>query len=251
MQNALILVCDDAGFASVDRGIRMLIDETGVPVCADYLIERDGAAERARMMSEHPLASIGLHFELSEISDADRVALTHALLAEGSVLGEREDIRSIAAKDARRQLALFRETLGRDPSHISTHGNFNTDVHDAVLPWWNELMDALFDGNVPPMQLAVPYIRHNLYGWNLPDRKHEPLTPEQFGQKLRAHAGCGYIEFVTHPALPEESDASLDMLFTAGMRVADVEAAIAIIRSGAVERAGFRIVPVESVASGR
>jgi len=248
MANSLILVCDDAGYECVDRGIRMLAEKTGVPLCADYLIEQDGAVERALTMSALPSVSIGLHFELAGISDADRVEMTHRLLAEGSALGEQEDIRRMAAEDAKRQLDVFRDALGKDPAHISTHGNFNTDVHDCVLPWWTVLMDELFDGKVPPMQLAAPYIRHNLYGWNLPGKKHQPLTPQEFGDKLRAYHGCEYVEFVMHPASPLEGDASIDMLFTEHMRVADLEAAVRILESGVIPEKGFSVVPVTALA---
>lgn len=247
MPNSLILVCDDAGYACVDRGILELARRTSVPLCADYLISQDGAAARAKEMDAVPNVSIGLHFELAGVSDADRVKRASDLAKNGTSLGEQEDIRALAERGARSQLALFRETLGRDPAHVSTHGNFNTDPHDRILPWWHELMHELFGGGVPPMQLDAPYIRHNLYGWNLPDRKHLPLTPHEFEKKLSAYDGCGYVEFVMHPALPDGDGAALDMLFTADMRVADLEAAVDIVLSGVIDRSGFSVAPVTSL----
>ncbi len=242
----LLLVCDDAGHASVDRGIRTIADATGLPLCAEYLILTPDAPERAKEMSEHPLVSVGLHFELAGISDADRVAMAADLKAHGTVLGEQREIREKAMVDAATQLAVFREALGRDPAHVSTHGDFNVDASGAVMPWWTALMDGLFDGNVPPMQWANPHVRHNKYSWNLDATARAPCTPDEFEEVLRAQTS-DVVEFVMHPALPASDDASIDMLFSADMRVADVEAAIAILTSGCVENAGYRVVPVSDV----
>lgn len=249
MAPALLLVCDDAGYASVDRGIRALAEATGVPLCADYLIEAEGAVERARKMSTMPGVSIGLHFEWSGMSDADRVEFCRELALQGQHLGEQSDIRQQACTDARRQLALFREALGRDPAHISTHGNFNV-AHGRILPWWEELMAELFNGAIPPMQLQIPHVRHNLYTWNLPEVARPPRTPSEFASELAAMQHHPAVEFVMHPALPAAGDASLEMLFTAEMRIADLEAAVAIMESGVIRQGGFEIVAAESLGRG-
>ncbi len=246
MPSSLILVCDDAGFASVERGIRTLVERTQAPVCAEYLIEQAGAVNRAKAMSALPLVSIGLHFELSGISDADRVKMSKDLAKSGSSLGEQKEIQEKAKIDARRQLEVFRDALGTNPAHVSTHGNFNADVNDVMLPWWIEFMNELFEGDVPPMQLQHPHVRHNLYSWNLPEKARPPRTPEEFSQELLKVKESDIVEFVMHPALPEPGDASLEMLFTAEMRVRDLESAIDIIRSGAIEKSGFEIVAVSS-----
>jgi predicted glycoside hydrolase/deacetylase ChbG (UPF0249 family) len=242
----LLLICDDAGHASVDRGIRAIADATGLPLCAEYLILTPGAIERAKEMSAHPLVSIGMHFELAGVSDAERVAMANELKTHGAVLGELAEIREKAMVDAATQLALFRDAIGRDPAHVSTHGDFNVDASGEVMQWWTSLMDGLFDGNVPPMQWANPHVRHNKYSWNVDATKREPCSPEEFETILRGQTS-DVVEFVMHPALPEPDDASIDMLFTSDMRVADVEAAIAILTSGCVENAGYRVVPVSDV----
>lgn len=235
---SLIVVCDDAGFASVDRGIALLVERTGVHVFAEYLIDGDGAIERAKAMSAHPLVSVGIHLELTGIADADRVAMTRDLKEKGTTLGEQPDIRRKACDDARRQLATFRGALGKDPAHVSTHGDFHLDASGTVMPWWDELMAELFGGNPPPMQWEAPVIRHNAYSWNIGDTKREPLTPEEFGAELARHTS-DVVEFVLHPAWPQPDDAPLGMLFDARMRVRDVEAGIRILASGCIPAAGF------------
>lgn len=251
MPTPLILVCDDAGFESVDRGIRALVDATGKPVSAEYMIEQDGAVERAKAIADVSLVSRGLHFELMNVTDAERFKIAKDLQARGTSLGQQRDVRVQGERDARRQLRLFRETQQIEPAHISTHGNFNTDAHGQVLPWWNDLMEELFTGDVPPMQLDIPYVRHNLYSWNIPDTARPPRTPDEFSSQLNTVRHQRAVEFVMHPAKPEEGDASLEMLFTAEMRERDLLSAIEIIRSGIIERTGFKIVPVSALRTER
>lgn len=243
MMKKLIIVCDDAGFASVQRGIIRIAETTGKPLCADYLIMQPGAVERARELLRLPLASVGLHFELSTLPDKHRYELSKQLRARGEVLGEQPGIRAQATNDARNQLAFFRRALGRDPAHVSTHGDFNVDASGTILSWWLDLMAELFDGNIPPMQLQHPHVRHNMTSWYFDPTKRDALTPGEFESVLR-NQKSDIVEFVIHPALPEPHDAPLDMKFTAEMRIRDVEAAIAIINSGCIERAGFEITPL-------
>ena len=249
----LMIVCDDAGFASVDRGIRKLVSETRVPVSAEYMVEQDGAIDRAKDMRELPEVSIGLHFELFGMSDAHRFELGQRLMAEGSSLGLQDDIREQGMKDARRQLEIFRRELHMEPQHISTHGNFNTDAEGNILPWWSELMGELFRGNIPPMQLERPYARHNKYSWCQGSAERDPMQPEEFGEHLKSLTGEGQhnvIEFVLHPADPIPGDAPIDMLFDEKMRVErDLPSAIEIINSGVITESGFRIIPVKDVSN--
>jgi hypothetical protein len=247
MTSKLLIVCDDAGFASVDRGILSLVERTQLPVCAEYLIEQEGAVGRLKEMAQHPLVSPGLHFELSGVTDADRVGMTRELKAKGECLGEQKWVRSKMKTDARRQLATFQDALGKNPSHISTHGNFNVDLTDGILPWWRELMEMLFEGSVPPMQCAMPLVRHNLFIWNMPDTARTPCPPDEFCQRLTGLRNHEAVEFVLHAALPKPGDASLDMLFTADMRVLDTEAAVDILTSDAIERAGFQVISVHDL----
>ncbi|MEQ1830681.1 MAG: hypothetical protein ABL921_32315 [Pirellula sp.] len=221
-----------------------MVEQTGVPVTAEYLIEQEGAVARAKAIAALGLVSRGLHFELFHISDADRVALTRELGERGTSLGEEPEIRRQAETDARRQLHLFQQELGVQPLHISTHGNFNLDAKGEVMQWWNDLMNELFDGNPPVMQLNLPHVRHNLYSWNTDAMRRSPRSPEEFARELRSVPGHEPVEFVLHPALPEKGDVSLNMLFDTQMRIADLESAINIIRSGVIESAGFEIVPV-------
>lgn len=242
----LLLVCDDAGHASVDRGIRALADATGMPVCAEYLILTPGAVERAKEMSAHPLVSIGLHVELAGITDADRVTMAKDLRLAGSTLGEQPDVRAKAARDAREQLSVFRAALGHDPVHVSTHGDFNVDASGVVMPWWNDLMHEIFGKTVPPMQWKHPVVRHNMYSWNVAGNKRTPRTAHEFKAELQRQSS-DVVEFVMHPAAPKPGDAPIDMLFTADMRVGDLAAAIHVITSGCIESAGYRVVPVSEI----
>jgi predicted glycoside hydrolase/deacetylase ChbG (UPF0249 family) len=247
MPSLLILTCDDAGFASVDRGIRRLAEATGKPLCADYMILQEGAIERARAMRSVPNVSVGLHFELFGMPDADRHYLGKDVNKKGSSLSEQSEIQEKAIEDARHQLKVFRDALGSDPAHIGTHGNFHTNLSGEIQAWWMDLMHELFGEKVPPMQLEIPHVRHNMYSWNLEPTFRLPLTPEQFGEELRKRKDHKAVEFVLHPGIPEAGDPSIDMLFSAEMRVRDTEAAIAIVNSGVIEHEGFEVVPVYGI----
>lgn len=247
MDKQLLLTCDDAGFASVDRGIRTLVEQTGKPVSAEYMIAQEGAPQRARAIGDLQLVARGLHFELLQLPDSERVELSQRLQREQTSLGEQQYIRAMAENDARMQLKMFQDELGMNPLHISTHGNFNTDSQGNITGWWNDLTHELFEGDVPPMQLQFPHVRHNLYSWNTQEKRRMPRTPEEFGSELRRNIHADVVEFVMHPALPHQSDVSLNMLFTAQMRQRDLFSAIRIIRSGIIERTGFSIVPVSAL----
>lgn len=252
MRKLLTIVCDDAGFDSVDRGIDVLTDATGKPVSAEYMIEQPGAVDLARRMMSNRLVSIGLHFELFDMSDADRVALSVSLKQRSdATLGEQRTIQEMAIRDARRQLKIFRSELKRDPKHGSTHGNFNVDRNGQIMEWWTDEMNEQFDGRPPLMQLGIPHVRHNKYSWNLPGIQRPPLTPDEFQRVLEEQKDAHHVEFVLHPAAPEKGDRPLNMLFDAEMRKRDLISAIEIIRSGAIEAAGYEIVSVEDMARDR
>lgn len=243
----LILVADDAGFPSVDRGIRRLAEATGKPVSAEFLIEEPGAIDSARRMMQDDLISIGIHFEITGMSDADRYRLSQRLHAEGSSLAQQPEIRTRFIADVRRQLAVFRDGLAIEPAHVSTHGNPNA-MGLAVMPWWRDLMHELFEGRVPPMQLDVPPVRHNLYKWNTPEYRRAPMDPEEFSQVLAEKHCEPALELVLHPALHRDGDRPINMLFDEHMRRSDLEAAISIINAGVIDAAGFTIVPVSNLS---
>jgi predicted glycoside hydrolase/deacetylase ChbG (UPF0249 family) len=245
---SLIIVCDDAGFQSIDRGIATLAHATGAPVSAEYMITQQGALQLARdMIRSEVRVAIGLHFEMLGITDEARCRLASDCKQQGTTLGEQDWVMEKARRDIPIQLDMFRQELGIQPAHISTHGNFNTDPHCRVLRWWNDLMDEQFDGVVPPIQLEVPHVRHNLYSWNLPETRRAPRTPEEFGEELLKKKGEPVVELVLHPAMPLQGDAPIDMLFDEHMRVKDLWSAIQIIRSGIIEKCGFKIVPVSDI----
>lgn len=243
----MIIVADDAGFASVDRGIREFMEQTEKPVSADYMIEQPGAIERAHAMRKNKLASIGIHFEISRLSDAERVALSRTLKLRNEYLGQQPELRAEFIKDTRRQLDIFRQHLGFEPEHVSTHGNPNT-IGLHIMQWWRDLMAELFDGNIPPLQLDNHPIRHNMYQWNTAGaHQREPMNPHEFAHELTGHSEQPIIEFVMHPALPQQEDADINMLFDARMREKDMRSAIAIFNSGVIENAGFEVVPVSKI----
>jgi predicted glycoside hydrolase/deacetylase ChbG (UPF0249 family) len=249
MRRSLILVADDAGFDSVDRGINILTQATGQPVSAEYMIEQPGAARLARQMTRNALVSIGLHFELTDVTDENRVDMSKRLKARGQTLGQQDSVQKMAKRDAPRQLLQFQEVMGKNPAHISTHGNFNTDASGTIMPLWKDMMMEIFDGKVPLSQLEVPHIRHATYTtWK---EGRDALSPAEFQYELLPKNPSNIVEFVMHPAEPHEGDAPLRMLFDEKMRRRDLQGAIDVIRSGVIEAAGFDIISVAEAAARR
>lgn len=245
MTPKLLLVCDDAGFPETNRGMRVLAEETQQPISVEHMIMQHGAIPLAQEMQRIPNISHGLHFELAGMTDAERVDIARVLQEKGLSLAESPDIRKQAIHDAREQLCLFRDSLGKNPDHISTHGNFNVTPHDLqIQQWWIDLMHEFFGDKVPPMQMANPHIRHNKYSWNKPESARPPLTPQEFLLELERMNHHPVVEFVMHPALPVRGDKGINMLFNEHMRVADLASAIRIIRSRVIQWAGFEIVSV-------
>lgn len=250
MPSKLILVCDDAGFPETNLGARVLAEETGKPISVEHMISQPGAIPLARELDGAANISHGLHFELAGITDAERVDIAALLAKDGECLATSEWVREQAIRDAREQLAMFRDTFGRDPDHISTHGNFNITPHDLrIQQWWIDLMREFFGDKIPPMQMANPHVRHNKYSWHKPESARPPLTPQEFLLELENMAHHPVVEFVMHPALPLRGGKGINMLFDEQMRIVDLASAIRIIRSRVAELAGFDIVSVRDLGS--
>jgi|GEM_PF-5490168 len=64
--------------------------------------------------------------------------------------------------------------------------------------------------------------------------------PDEF-EDILTEQSSDVMEFVMHPALPKPGDASIDMLFTADMRVRDVDSTIAIINFCCIEQFNRRV----------
>ncbi|MDX1393409.1 MAG: ChbG/HpnK family deacetylase [Gemmatimonadota bacterium] len=105
---------DDFGLtASVNAGVeRGFLD--GVVTSASLMTARPAAAAAADFARRHPALSVGLHLDLGEWVCRDgRWQLSYEVVDPGDPLAVQAEVE--------RQLAAFRDLLGRDPTHVDSH----------------------------------------------------------------------------------------------------------------------------------
>ena len=110
----LIANADDLGqSASVNRGV-MMAHRSGIVTSASLMVRWPHAAEAATLARECPGLSIGLHLDLGEW------ALTSGAWAPLYQVVSLDDGLAIE-EEVKRQLALFRALMRRNPTHLDSH----------------------------------------------------------------------------------------------------------------------------------
>ncbi len=113
-ERRLIINADDFGLsAGVNRGI-IRAHEDGVLTSASLMVRGAAVGAAADYARGHPRLSVGLHLDLGE----------WAYGAEGWLpvyqVVDVTDLHAVGA-EVNRQLAGFREWMGRDPTHLDSH----------------------------------------------------------------------------------------------------------------------------------
>jgi predicted glycoside hydrolase/deacetylase ChbG (UPF0249 family) len=116
----LIVNADDFGQSTgVNRGI---IDahERGIVTSTSLMVRGPAAAEAAAYARSRPNLSVGLHFELAEWAYRGGAwVCLYEVVPPG-------DAAAVAA-EAERQLAAFRDLVGREPTHFDSHQHVHRD----------------------------------------------------------------------------------------------------------------------------
>lgn len=113
-QKCLIVNADDFGQTrGINRGI-IEAYEQGIVTSASLMVRCEAAAEAASYAREHPSLSTGIHIEVGEWKCEHG---TWTPVYEVVPTNERNAI----VAEVSRQLTLFREMLGRTPTHIDSH----------------------------------------------------------------------------------------------------------------------------------
>jgi chitin disaccharide deacetylase len=110
----LIVNADDFGLsAGVNRGV-IEAYEGGIVTSASLMVRWPAAAAAAAYGREHPSLSLGLHFDLGEWAyDGGMWTPVYEVVPTDDIAAVEEE--------AARQLAAFRDLVGRDPTHIDSH----------------------------------------------------------------------------------------------------------------------------------
>lgn len=184
----LIVTADDFGRSrGVNQGVAIAHGH-GVVTSASLMVRWPAAPEAAALALSMPQLSVGLHVDLSEwiYRDGDWVPV-YTLVGDDSSEIERE---------SRRQLAVFRSLVGRDPSHLDSHQH----VHRAE-PVRSVLVDLAAELGLP-LRHFTPGIeyRGEFHGQTATGEPLPPaLTVEALAAVLRSLAP-GTSEISCHPA---------------------------------------------------
>ncbi|HEU4738761.1 MAG TPA: ChbG/HpnK family deacetylase [Solirubrobacterales bacterium] len=151
----LIVNADDLGLSpAVNKGI-FVAHRDGIVTSTSLMVLRDQAPAAVEVLAEHPDQAVGLHLE--------------------------------AGEDLRRQLDLFREMTGRDPTHLDSHKHVHET--DAALGAEGEALAA--ELGVPLRNRAIRYER-SFYG-------RDAISPDHLISLVQA-LQPGWTEIGCHPA---------------------------------------------------
>lgn len=229
----LIVNADDFGrSAGLNRGI-IQAHEQGIVTSASLMVRWPDAAEAAAYAREHTEFSVGLHIDLAEweFANGDWVTVYQIASIQDPEASE---------KEIRRQLQLFRELTGFNPTHIDSHQRVH--LKPGVLPAAKQVAAEL---GVPLRAHSPARFCGDFYG-QLRDGQPLPeaITVERFLGILDALPE-GFTELGCHPG------------FSAGLEstyLAERETELAILGGAqaraAVEERGIRLCSFKDVLLG-
>ena len=162
MSRAVIVNADDFGqSAGINRGI-VEAHERGIVTSASLMVRWPAASAAAAYARAQPRLSVGLHVDLGEsiYRAGEWIALYERV--------DRQDARAVEA-EIRAQLALCRELLRRDPTHLDSHQHVHTEEPARSI------LDGIARELDVPLRHRSARLRHDgrFYGQT---RTGEPLT---------------------------------------------------------------------------
>jgi predicted glycoside hydrolase/deacetylase ChbG (UPF0249 family) len=226
MSRVAIVNADDFGqSAGVNRGI-VQAHERGIVTSASLMVRWPAASAAAAYARAHPRLSVGLHVDLGESIYRND---------EWIPLYERVNRSDAGAVDAeiRAQLSLFRERLGRDPTHLDSH------QHAHIEEPARSILDDMASELGVPLRHRSSRLRHDgrFYGQtSTGDPLVEGISPAHLVKILRGLPE-GVTEVACHPGFAddlvtmyrEERRVELEALCDAGVRRAVGEEGIELI----------------------
>ena len=227
----LVVNADDLGLsAGVNRGI-FEAHERGIVTSASLMVRWAGLGEAVGYAKKTSALGVGLHLDFSEWAVAD---------GEWRRLYAVVDVTDSAAveREARRQLAVFCEAMGRGPTHLDSHQHVHRDsaVWPVVLKMARELGVALrHEGRV---NYCGDFYGQDELGYAY----HEGISAENLVRAIAA-LPAGVNEIACHPGYAE---AGLATMYR-GERAMEVAALCDARVREAVEESGVRLVTFAGV----
>lgn len=190
-QRRLIVNADDFGMSSgVNRGI-MEAHQRGIVTSTSLMVRWPDAVEAAALALAEPDLSVGLHIDLGEWIWREGYRDVLYLVADP------EDSDTVR-QEVRRQLAIFRDLMGRDPTHLDSHQHVHRrePVRTIVAELASELGVPLREFD-PDIKLCGDFYGQSGFG----EPAHELITVENLlailedlpegVTELMCHAGHG------------------------------------------------------------
>jgi predicted glycoside hydrolase/deacetylase ChbG (UPF0249 family) len=193
LRSRLIVNADDFGqSAGINEGVRRAHLE-GIVTSASLMVRWPAAEEAVRYAREHPDLSLGLHVDLGEWQYTDeRWTPLYTVVDSDDV--------HVVEPEMRRQLEMFRDLTGREPTHIDSHQH----IHRA--PAFAPLFEALAAETAAYLRDGSHAIRYDgrLYAW---DGRGVPV-PDATGVdallQIIDSLGPGITELGCHPGLGDD-----------------------------------------------
>jgi predicted glycoside hydrolase/deacetylase ChbG (UPF0249 family) len=185
----LIVNADDFGLSSgINRGI-LEAHEHGIVTSASLMVRWPAAQEAASLSRNHPSLSIGLHLDLGEwrFSKGQWEKVYEVVSSDNP---------EALAEEIERQLDLFRQRMGREPTHLDSHQHMHN-----VDPLRTHLENVADEVGIP-LRNVSPGVRYcgSFYGQS---GKGYPV-PEAIGvphliETIRS-LPTGITELACHPS---------------------------------------------------
>jgi len=178
----LIVNADDFGYSQgINKGI-IEAHTKGVVTSTSLMVDAI-AADEASGLSKYPNLSVGLHFVLE---------------SSPNIKLSRPEIQA----EFDRQLNKFKETMGRQPSHIDTHKISppeNKDVEQVLRAYCGQVKVPIRGFGFA--KLIESFFGLNIDGTGTPDR--QKISPDAF-KKALDEATDQYNEMFCHPGYSDE-----------------------------------------------
>ncbi|MDQ6748909.1 MAG: ChbG/HpnK family deacetylase [Candidatus Dormibacteraeota bacterium] len=191
----MIVNADDFGLSTgVNQGITRA-HQQGIVMSASLMARKPRAAEAADYARRNPSLSLGLHVDLGEWAyrDGDWVRLYEVV--------PEDDAEAVAAEVAR-QLAAFRQLVGRNPTHLDSHQHVHREgpVRSVMAALAHELGVPLRDFD-PQVRYCGDFYGQTAEGLPLPG-----IISVSGLAKILAALPPGVTELGCHPGDGEEMD---------------------------------------------
>jgi predicted glycoside hydrolase/deacetylase ChbG (UPF0249 family) len=189
----LVVNADDFGASSgTNQGI-LRAHAAGIVTSTSLMVRHTAATEAPDAARAHPRLGFGLHVDLGEWVYQDE---------RWSELYRVVDLNDAAAVTAEveRQYRIFRQIMGREPTHIDSHQHVHRDGHarQAVVNLGNRL-NVPVRHCTPGLQYCGDFYGQSGKGYPCPDS----ISPEALMNALR-RLGDGTWELACHPGLDVE-----------------------------------------------